>query len=64
MNCGVDLNQTIYLFKAGGGSVLDHVPPDLNDIHKMFKVLKTINPDIRFPEIIKKSYYLFGRKLK
>ncbi|MCW8933451.1 MAG: hypothetical protein OQK98_01885 [Gammaproteobacteria bacterium] len=35
-----------------------------NSVNKMFKVLKTINPDISFPKIIKKSYYLFGRKIK
>ena len=35
-----------------------------NSVNKMFKVLKSINPGITFPKIVKKNYYLFGKKIK
>ncbi len=35
-----------------------------NSVNKMFKVLKSVNPEITFPKIINKSFYLFGKKIK
>ncbi len=35
-----------------------------NSINKMFKVLKSINPSITFPKMVKTSFYLFGNKVK
>lgn len=33
-----------------------------NSINKMFKVLKSINPDITFPKTVKTSFYLLRKK--
>ena len=35
-----------------------------NSVNKMFKALKSLNPEITFPKTIKKSFYLFGKKIK
>ena len=35
-----------------------------NSINKMFKVLKSVRPEITFPKKIKTNYYLFGKKIK
>ncbi|WP_136806939.1 hypothetical protein [Desulfosediminicola flagellatus] len=35
-----------------------------NSVNKMFKVLKSINPEITFPKTVKKTFYLFGKKIR
>jgi hypothetical protein len=35
-----------------------------NSVNKMFKILKSIKPEITFPKTVKTSYYLFGKKIR